>query len=114
YIVTPKLPPTPAVRSSVAAYAQRRPALISSTAHYLELVTALIDDAGIDYLSATARTKTVESFAAKAERVVDGRHLFADPLTEVTDQIGLRVITYLRDDVDAVATLLTDAMRLLD
>jgi hypothetical protein len=33
---------------------------------------------------------------------------------EITDQIGLRVITYLREDVDAVATLLSDEMQLLD
>jgi ppGpp synthetase/RelA/SpoT-type nucleotidyltranferase len=78
------------------------------------LVTALLDDAGINYLSITARTKSVESFAAKAERAVDGRRLFRDPLVEITDQVGLRVITYLREDVDTVARLLTDEMRLLD
>jgi ppGpp synthetase/RelA/SpoT-type nucleotidyltranferase len=77
-------------------------------------VTALLDDAGINYLSITARTKSVESFAAKAERTVDGRRIFSDPLVEITDQVGLRIITYLREDVDAVATLLTDEMRLLD
>ncbi|WP_197378708.1 bifunctional ribonuclease/(p)ppGpp synthase [Mycolicibacterium mengxianglii] len=124
YIVTPTLPsdltPAPpestpgAVQEAIATYAQRRPGLIASTAHYLELVTALLDDAGINYLSATARTKTVASFAAKADRSADGERLYTDPLTEITDQIGLRVITYLLDDVSAVATLLSDGMRLLD
>jgi ppGpp synthetase/RelA/SpoT-type nucleotidyltranferase len=78
------------------------------------LVTALLDDAGINYLSITARTKSVESFAAKAVRSVGDRRLYSDPLVEITDQVGLRVITYLREDVDAVATLLADEMRLLD
>lgn len=124
YIVTPTLPfdlaPAPpestpgAVQDAIAAYAHRRPGLKVSTAHYLDLVTALLDDAGINYLSATARTKTVASFAAKADRSADGQRLYSDPLTEITDQIGLRVITYLRDDVAAVATLLADGMRLLD
>ena len=124
YIVTPTLPsdltPAPpestpgAVQEAIATYAQRRPGLIASTAHYLELVTALLDDAGINYLSATARTKTVASFAAKADCSADGERLYTDPLTEITDQIGLRVITYLLDDVSAVATLLSDGMRLLD
>ncbi len=77
-------------------------------------MTAFLDDAGINYLSITARTKSVESFAAKAERTVDGRRLFSDPLVEITDQVGLRIITYLREDVDAVVTLLADEMRLLD
>jgi predicted RNase H-like nuclease/ppGpp synthetase/RelA/SpoT-type nucleotidyltranferase len=130
YIVTPSLPadraaaapPTraartpavPAPSTAVAEYAARRPSLVAATEHYLALVTALLDDAGINYLSITARTKTVESFAAKAERMVDGQRLFRDPLVEITDQVGLRVITYLREDVDAVATLLADEMRLLD
>ena len=124
YIVTPTLPagltpqpaePIPAVaRTAIADYEARRPGLIAATANYLQLVTALLDDAGINYLSITARTKSVESFAAKAERVIDGRRLFSDPLVEITDQVGLRVITYLREDVDAVATVLADEMRLLD
>jgi predicted RNase H-like nuclease/ppGpp synthetase/RelA/SpoT-type nucleotidyltranferase len=124
YIVTPTLPPglTPqpaepiptATRTAIADYEARRPSLVAATANYLQLVTALLDDAGINYLSITARTKSVESFAAKAERAVDGQRLFSDPLVEITDQVGLRVITYLREDVDAVATLLTDEMRLLD
>ena len=131
YIVTPTLPdrraPLPVahkpqalepipdlVRAAVADYEARRPALVAATEKYLALVTALLDDAGINYLSITARTKSVESFAAKAERIVDGRRLFSDPLVEITDQVGLRIITYLREDVDAVATLLADEMRLLD
>lgn len=124
YILTPTLPagltpqqaePTPpAARTAVADYEAKRPGLVVATGHYLKLVTALLDDAGINYLSITARTKSVESFAAKAARVVDGHRLFSDPLVEITDQVGLRVITYLREDVGAVATLLGDEMRLLD
>ena len=124
YILTPTLPPgltpRPAGTGSgrrtdaIADYQARRPALVAATENYRELVTALLDDAGINYLSVTARTKSVESFAAKAERTVDGRRLFSDPLVEITDQVGLRIITYLREDVDAVATLLADEMRLLD
>ncbi|HEX9834209.1 MAG TPA: bifunctional ribonuclease/(p)ppGpp synthase [Mycobacterium sp.] len=124
FILTPTLPPglTPqaaepipaSARTAVADYEARRPALVAATENYLQLVTGFLDDAGINYLSITARTKSVESFAAKAERTADGRRLFSDPLVEITDQVGLRVITYLREDVDAVVTLLADEMRLLD
>ena len=109
----PEQVPAP-VRAAVADYEARRPALLTATDNYLKLVTGLLDDAGINYLSIAARTKSVESFAAKAERIVDGKRLYSDPLVEITDQIGLRVITYLREDVDAVVTLLADEMRLLD
>lgn len=124
YIVTPKLPhdlapaapePTPGtVHDAIATYTERRPALVGSTERYLAQVTSLLDDAGINYLSVRGRTKTVASFAAKADRTVDGRRLFTDPLSEITDQIGLRVITYLRDDVATVANVLADEMRLLE
>ncbi|MBX7432061.1 bifunctional ribonuclease/(p)ppGpp synthase [Mycobacterium sp. Y57] len=123
-IVTPTLPadlePAPpeatpgAVHDAIATYAERRPQLAESTERYRSAVTRLLDDAGINFLSITARTKSVTSFAAKADRHVDGNRLYTDPLSEITDQIGLRVITYLRDDVDAVANLLGEEMRLLD
>ncbi|WP_006241628.1 bifunctional ribonuclease/(p)ppGpp synthase [Mycolicibacterium tusciae] len=124
YILTPTLPvgltpqppePIPvSAPSAVADYEARRPALEAVTENYLQLVRAFLDDAGINYLSITARTKSVESFAAKTERTANGRRLFSDPLVEITDQVGLRIITYLREDVDAVVTLLADEMRLLD
>ncbi len=124
YIVTPTLPhdlspaapePTPgAIHDAIATYTQRRPALVESTERYLRQVTSLLDDAGINYLSVRGRTKTVASFAAKADRTVDGRRLYTDPLSEITDQVGLRVITFLRDDVATVAEILAEEMRLLE
>ncbi|WP_293240384.1 bifunctional ribonuclease/(p)ppGpp synthase [Mycolicibacterium sp.] len=122
--ITPTLPsdlfpappePTPgAVSDAIVQYADRRPGLLAATDHYLDLVTRLLDDAGINYLNVTGRTKSVASFAEKADRSVDGRRLFTDPLSEITDQIGLRVITFLRDDVTTVANLLAEEMQLLD
>ncbi|MGW4098789.1 bifunctional ribonuclease/(p)ppGpp synthase [Mycobacterium sp. NPDC004974] len=127
YIVTPSLPadrlsrprPAPAREeapsTAVAEYAARRPDLVAATDQYLKRVTGLLDEAGINYLSITARTKSVDSFAEKANRrAVDGTRMYTDPLVEITDQVGLRVITYLREDVDAVANLLAEEMRLLD
>lgn len=110
-----KTPPRAAQSAAVAEYETRRPGLVAATDHYLGLVTGLLDEAGINYLSITARTKSVESFAAKTDRrTPDGRALFSEPLVEITDLIGLRVITYLREDVDTVANLLSEEMRLLD
>jgi putative GTP pyrophosphokinase len=102
------------VREAVRAYAARQPQLTSATAGYVTLVRTLLDDAGIDYLSVTGRTKSVASFSAKANRTEDGRPLYAEPLTEITDQIGVRVITYVHSDVAAVADLLADELVLLD
>jgi ppGpp synthetase/RelA/SpoT-type nucleotidyltranferase len=77
-------------------------------------VTTLLDDAGINYLSVGGRTKSVASFAAKANRTVNGEPVYSDPLEQITDQIGVRVITYLQSDVMAVADLLSDSLSVLD
>lgn len=97
-----------AVAAAVREYGRRRPELQAATEQYLQLVTSLLDDAGINYLTVAGRTKSVASFAAKAARTADGRLVYADPLTEITDQIGLRVITYVQSDVQAVVDLLGD------
>lgn len=102
------------VREAVQQYVQRLPDLERATDGFIALVTSSLDDAGINYLTVTGRTKSVESFAGKAARTVDGRLLYPDPLEQITDQIGLRVITYVRDDVDAVAQLLAGEFTVLD
>jgi ppGpp synthetase/RelA/SpoT-type nucleotidyltranferase len=94
--------------SAVAAFAADHDALVLAGAEAVELVTTVLDEAGINYLSVSGRTKSIASFAEKATRAVDGVRLYTDPLREIGDQLGVRVITYVRDDVDAVADLLGD------
>ncbi len=132
YIVTPTLPadlrPTPRrgqavgvvatagdpVRPAVQAYAAQQEAVVDAGLGFVALVRAILDEAGINYLSITGRTKSVASFAAKAARRVDGELLYADPLHDITDQIGVRVITYVLGDVAAVAELLADQVVVKD
>ncbi len=136
YIVTPTLPgghvPSPRERRASAApapvpvtdvdpvhaavqeYAVREPGLRAAADSVVAMVTTLLDDAGINYLSVTGRAKSVASFAGKAARTVDGSLLYPDPLIEITDQLGVRVITYLHSDVAAVADLLSDQLTVLD
>ena len=135
YIVTPTLPEgqqpsrrtravagapeppareTDPARAAVRRYAELHPELVVATAGFEVLVRTLLDDAGINYLSVTGRAKSVASFAAKAERTSGGRRIYTDPLSEITDQVGLRVITYLHSDVAAVAELLGDQMVVLE
>ena len=102
------------VREAVRAYAALQPQLASATQAYVALIQVLLDDAGIDYLSVTGRTKSVASFAAKANRTEGDGPLYPDPLEQITDQIGVRVITYVHSDVAAVAEVLDDELAMLD
>ncbi|WP_182376451.1 DUF429 domain-containing protein [Nocardioides sp. WS12] len=120
YIVTPALPadlvPAPRTATVVASgagaaireYAEVQPQLRQATDQFVQLVTSILDEAGINYLTVTGRAKSVSSFAAKAARMADGKPVFDDPLRQITDQIGIRVITYVHSDVQAVADLMED------
>ena len=127
YIVTPTLPadlvPTPrgaTVRpahdptAAVRRYAELLPRLREATTGYVGLVTSILDEAGINYLTVTGRTKSLASYAAKAARTVDGVPVYPDPLRDITDQVGIRVITYVHSDVQAVVDLLADQVEVHD
>ena len=101
------------VDRAVADYTALRPRLLPATDEFVDLITGTIDDAGINYLSVTGRTKTIGSFAAKARGVLAADNA-ADPLRGVTDQVGVRVITYVQRDIDAVAGLLAEQFTVLD
>jgi len=126
YIVTPTLPadlrPTSRgraakvepVAAAVQEYAVQHPDLRRAAELWVGLVTSILDDAGINYLSVTGRAKSVSSFADKAARSEDGVRTFGDPLTQITDTLGVRVITYVHSDVAAVVDLLGDQVVIHD
>src|SRR6478752_5354782 len=115
YIVTPTLSDAHgAIRRAVDEYARIQPGLVAVAADYVALVTSILDEAGINYLTVTGRAKSVESFATKAARTVDGVPAYTDPPTEIGDQVGVRVITYVRADVAGVADVLGSQVRVLD
>ncbi|SDC07777.1 Predicted nuclease (RNAse H fold) [Raineyella antarctica] len=125
YIVTPTLPedlePDPVARRSqelvqltVRTYAQLQPRAEEAARRLAAWLTGTLDDAGINYLDVVGRGKGIASFAAKANKTVDGHLLYPDPLAQVTDQIGTRIIAYVRSDVAVVADLIADQLQVLD
>ena len=102
------------IREAITQYAAQQPELRPVADDFATMITAMLDDAGINYVSVTGRAKSVSSFAAKAGRTVNGEPLYTDPLTQITDQVGVRVVTYLHGDVAAVADLLTGEFSVLD
>lgn len=64
------------------------------------LIESLIRNAGIDYLSVTSRTKSVDSFLEKTERKGYTN------VAEITDVSGIRVITFIDSDVKKACDLI--------
>ncbi len=101
----------------VAMFADRRPERTTTYGDFetgYVVTPTLLDEAGINYLTVTGRAKSVASYAAKVARTVDGRPVYPDPQRDITDQIGLRVITYVHSDVQAVVDLLDDQVAVHD
>jgi len=50
-----------------------------------------------------ARPKSIDRFVAKAMAEADGKPKYDDPLHQIQDQIGARIITFYKDDVDRIS-----------
>jgi ppGpp synthetase/RelA/SpoT-type nucleotidyltranferase len=55
----------------------------------------------IDRIS--TRPKSVSRFVAKAEKLLNGQPKYTDPLNQIQDQIGARIVTFYVADVSIVA-----------
>lgn len=49
-----------------------------------------------------ARPKSPERFMAKALKEEEGVRKYSDPINEIQDQVGARIVAFYSDDVDAV------------
>lgn len=76
---------------------------LSLTARLRGLIVDLIAQAGMEVIQIESRTKDVESFVEKISRK---RAKYQEPLTEITDLVGLRIITYYLEDVTTVGEIL--------
>ena len=66
-----------------------------------QLSDYLKDVPRIDRVS--ARAKSIDRFLGKANATVDGAAKYAEPLAQIQDQVGARIVTFYLDDVNAVA-----------
>jgi ppGpp synthetase/RelA/SpoT-type nucleotidyltranferase len=86
-------------------YEGRRSTYVAYTRALELLLSQLLDQASIPYVQIEGRTKDVPNFVSKLRRKEEK---YADPLAEVTDLTGLRVVLYYLDDVDRVGEIIED------
>lgn len=106
----PEADPTDLIRASVNAYSEVQPQVEEAARRLAAWLTTVLDDAGINYQYIAWRGKSVASFAAKTTKTLDGAPLYPDPLRDIPDQIGTRIITYVTSDVTAAADLIKDQL----
>ena len=78
--------------SSLKPLAERIAEYLASCLSYCERIDRL-----------TARAKDIDSFLTKAAKIEDGRAKYDDPINQIQDQVGARIITFYISDVDIIA-----------
>jgi ppGpp synthetase/RelA/SpoT-type nucleotidyltranferase len=86
-------------------YQQRYDAALKPLAEALELSLKGHFNAQPRIDRVNARAKSVDRFLAKAQATVDGQPKYAEPLRQIQDQIGARIITFYRSDVERVSEI---------
>ena len=89
-------------------YRARRATYESMTARLRALIADLVHDAAIDVIQVEGRAKTVDSFVEKIGR--KGKK-YENPFADMTDLVGLRIITYYREDVARIGEILKGEFR---
>jgi len=75
----------------------------SCAAKLKSLLLDLLEDAQIDVVALESRAKAPESLERKVE---EKRETYENPLLDVTDLIGVRVIAYYLEDVDKICEII--------
>lgn len=88
---------------SVEAYKSIRPTYVLLTNKIKSLLSELLRLSNIKFHLIDGRAKTIESFQEKIRRP---NKSYVDPLNELTDLSGVRIIVYYHDDVDNIANVL--------
>lgn len=89
----------PDLDASRARYEARHAAYASMAMRLEHVLEALLKARGLAVVFVEGRAKSPDSFAEKVGRK---RAKYSDPLSEITDLVGARIVTYYRDDIEHV------------
>ena len=84
-------------------YEQNQSVFKSLANKVADILKENVEGKQVQYHSITRRGKSLESFTAKAKK-----EKYTDPVNEIKDMAGVRVITYLESDVSKIAKIIED------
>lgn len=95
------------VESWVGAYSANFSEILSHTNSIGSSILARLKDDGLNYHQVSERAKKPDSLRKKLLKTVDGKPKYPTGLKQIDDIIGIRVITFLRSDIDTVVAALS-------
>ncbi|HEV7660231.1 MAG TPA: hypothetical protein VGO55_10330 [Allosphingosinicella sp.] len=97
--------PNPTIEEAVSAYASQRPKYETFASELLHLLRSLLESRGLRAQTIEVRAKSIESFREKIGR--SGKN-YEDPLTEIPDLCGCRIIAYYGNDVRKISEIIKE------
>lgn len=85
----------------IKRFLENRDAFVQLCSEVEYILRKKLSDAGIEVSAVTSRGKTLRSFAEKVNRKT-----YRDPITEVTDLAGARVVYLYRNDRSKIETII--------
>jgi putative GTP pyrophosphokinase len=99
----------------LAEFTTLRPSLLAASSVLHQAVTARLTDDGLNYHVVQHRVKDIGSLERKLRRMApDGSQKYGSGLDDIDDLVGLRVITYLEDDISRAMTALRGTFQQLE
>ena len=94
-------------RNAVAAYEGVRPKYLAFASEIERTIKVILDARNIKPSLIESRAKELDSFRKKCDKKnEDGSQRYAEPIREITDLAGVRIITFTLGDIDRVCKLL--------
>lgn len=90
------------VSGHIRAFQEKHPVLTSFCESLKGLIRQLLDAGGVEYVAIEGRAKTVESFTEKIQRAGKA---YGNPLSDLTDLVGIRVIAYQLSAIDRISEI---------
>ena len=96
------------IEEQVKAYELNRPQYVAFADALKVLLSQLLTVKGVGVVTVEVRAKAVESFRGKVEREDKD---YSDPINQITDLAGLRIITYQIADIEAVSEIIEENLK---
>lgn len=104
-------------QSAVAEYTKIHPLYKEFAQTAKEMISIILQGAQVRYQSIEARAKEIDEFGKKAAKPLESdptKPKYYNPLTDITDMAGVRVITFLPRTVEEVCRLIEQDFEVLE
>ncbi len=91
----------------IEEYNIKLPQIESFTGRIEDLIKKLLSDSNIKYHFTESRTKSLDSFKSKTKK-----NKYSNPLTNITDLTGIRIVTYYQEDIEIISSILKENFEL--